>query len=180
MAAEVARVMQEAAQMVDEAWRELSGSGSPHLSVARAALPCCRGAAGAEEGESQKSPSFRARARGKISPHVQFACAKPFLQESVRTTKRKPGCPKVLTAENRSPKQLLRGKWNGRVSDLTMKEYRDMKPLSCSYPCPAKWPKPAKPVLAKVGHGCSGLSFTSSSSFRDADTDRPATGQLCA
>mmetsp|Transcript_119768 Transcript_119768/g.284560 ORF Transcript_119768/g.284560 Transcript_119768/m.284560 type:complete len:299 (-) Transcript_119768:42-938(-) len=71
MAAEVARVMQEAAQMVDEAWRELSGSG----------------AAGAEEGESQKSPSFR---------------------ESLRTTKRK-------------------GKWNGRVSDLTMKEYRDMK-----------------------------------------------------
>eukprot|EP00439_Symbiodinium_sp_Y106_P040411 s901_g4.t4 len=72
-ALEVARVMQEAAQMVDEAWRELSGSGAQ--------------GAGAEEGESQKSPSFR---------------------ESLRTTKRK-------------------GKWNGRVSDLTMKEYRDMK-----------------------------------------------------
>ncbi|CAE7749301.1 unnamed protein product [Symbiodinium pilosum] len=68
-AVEVARVMAEAAQMVDEAWKELAGSGAE------------------PEGGTKSPSSFR---------------------ESVRTTKRK-------------------GKWNGRVSDLTMKEYRDMK-----------------------------------------------------
>ncbi|CAE7564632.1 unnamed protein product [Symbiodinium sp. CCMP2592] len=119
-ALEVARVMQEAAQMVDEAWRELSGSGSLAscpLAMARDSRCSCsvqRWAGGGRRGRRPEPEGISTCAARKH----QAPAGKHADDEA------KAGLPKTVCRQ--------KGKWNGRVSDLTMKEYRDMKPLSCS------------------------------------------------
>ena len=59
--------------------------------------------------------------------------------------------------------RVPRGKWNGRVSDLTMKEYRDMKQLGGPHLNVAMFVTPnlGTPHSSfKVGNGRCGLSST--------------------